>query len=55
MLRNNSQDWSQEAAGSRVLGALVVPTVIGPLPPEESDERTPHPVTRDDMDARAAT
>ena len=55
MFRNNSQDWSQEAAGSSVLGALVVPTVIGPLLSEESDDRTPQPVTRDDMDAMAAT
>ena len=55
MLRNNSQDWSQDAAGSSVLGALVVPTVIIPLPSEESDESMPHPATRDDMDAMAAT
>src|SRR5438874_6572695 len=54
MLRNSSQDWSQEAAGSSVLGALVVPTTMGPLPSEESDERTPHPAISDDMDAMAA-
>ncbi|BCL32134.1 hypothetical protein GCM10017557_69930 [Streptomyces aurantiacus] len=52
MLRNNSQEPSQDAAGSRVLGALVVPTTIGPSPSEESEENTPHPVIRD-MDAIA--
>jgi hypothetical protein len=38
-----------------VLGALVVPTTIGPSSAEESDDSTPQPVARDDMDAMAAT
>src|SRR5258707_2012540 len=46
MLRNSSQEPSQEAAGSSVLGALVVPTTIGPLSPDDPGERTPHPATR---------
>src|SRR5687767_817868 len=55
MFRNSSQELSQDAAGSRVLGAAVVPTTIAPSSSVESDERTPHPATRDDMDAMAAT
>ncbi len=55
MLRNSSQELSQEAAGSSVLGVLVVPTTIGPSSSGVSDDNTPHPVTRDDMDAMAAT
>jgi hypothetical protein len=38
-----------------VLGALVVPTAIGARSSESSGERMPHPATRDDMDAMAAT
>ncbi|MFD8252640.1 hypothetical protein, partial [Streptomyces werraensis] len=38
-----------------MLGELVVPTTMGPSSSGLSDARTPHPVTRDDMDAMAAT
>ncbi len=55
MLRNSSQELSQDAAGSRVLGALVVPTTIGPSSSGVSDDSTPQPASRDDMDAMAAT
>src|SRR5690606_27763902 len=55
MLRNSSQEPSQEAAGSSVLGALVVPTTIGPSSSGVSDDRTPQPATSADMDAMAAT
>src|SRR5688572_7529473 len=54
MLRNSSHELSQEAAGSSVLGELVVPTTMGPSSSELSDDRTPHPVTKDDMAAMAA-
>ena len=37
------------------LGDAVVPTTIGPFSSVASDERTPHPDTRADMDAVAAT
>ncbi|GAA5059318.1 hypothetical protein GCM10023336_35000 [Streptomyces similanensis] len=53
MLRNSSQEPSQEAAGSSVVGALVVPTTIGLLVSGPLSERTPHPATRL-MDAIAA-
>src|SRR3954452_5346226 len=53
MFRNSSQEPSQDPAGSRVLGALVVPTTIGP-PAPALPEKTPHPATRD-MAATAAT
>src|SRR5919108_4538445 len=54
MLRYSSQEPSQAPAGSSVLGALVVPTTMGPLPsPSPSDSRL-QPATRD-MDAIAAT
>ncbi len=55
MFRNSSQEPSHEAAGSSVLGALVVPTTIGFSSLELSDDRMPHPVTSDDMDTMAAT
>src|SRR5690242_2794616 len=54
MLRNNSHEPSQEAAGSSVLGALVVPTTIGPSSSEDPGDSTPHPATRA-MDVIAAS
>jgi hypothetical protein len=46
-LRNSSHELSQEAAGSSVLGSLVVPTRIDFPSSEESEEKIPHPATRD--------
>ncbi|GAB3166115.1 hypothetical protein GCM10027162_00420 [Streptomyces incanus] len=55
MLRNSSQEPSQDAAGSRVLGGLVVPTTIGFPLSGVPDVSTPQPVAKDDIDAMAAT
>ncbi|GHE68163.1 hypothetical protein GCM10017771_91980 [Streptomyces capitiformicae] len=52
-MRISSQELSQAAAGSRVLGGLVVPTTIGSASSEASEENTPHPATMA-MDAIAA-
>ncbi|GAB2959681.1 hypothetical protein GCM10027075_69550 [Streptomyces heilongjiangensis] len=52
-MRISSQELSQAAAGSSVLGALVVPTMMGACSSEASEENTPHPATMD-MDATAA-
>ncbi|CAK7282592.1 hypothetical protein SGPA1_20567 [Streptomyces misionensis JCM 4497] len=56
MFRYSSQEPSQAPAGSSVLGALVVPTTIGPPPASPSDS-SPQPAASvtDDMDAIAAT
>lgn len=54
MFRYSSQEPSQAPAGSSVLGALVVPTTIGPwLSGSPSDSRL-HPASNA-MDAIAAT